>query len=438
MYRLIKFGNQEGWREKFWQLVRNLQELLLNLRFTARQEWGGSLPAALITLAVGSILLTPFLSFVSSRSLGTRAAEETFNEQYAADAGIEFGIWSILNNSTFRTQVDNPVGTPQTLTFPSPINGSTPVLTVTGIPIGNWDLREFTSAKVEKGGALAYAGGDYIYALRGDGKKDFWEYDIDNDTWDDLLDIPKKVDNGGSLVYAVDGGDDFIYALPGKSKEFWRYDIDNNLWDKMANTDKEVKEGGALAYAGGDYIYALRGDGKKDFWEYDIDNDTWDDLSDTPQNVKAGADLVAVGGYIYAFRGDKKTDFWRYDINNDTWNDTLENAPGNVDKGGALAYYSGNYIYALQGKSTGFWRYNYTMDSWTVINNAPSAVDKGGDLEFTDAEGGFAFRGGKKKDFWEFDIIPRYDISSQAGSVSTDARIKIDGLTNPILFWDIE
>ena len=78
---------------------------------------GRSLPAALITLAVGSLLLTPFLAFVSSRSLGTRGAAETFNEQYASDAGIEFGIWSLLNDSAFRSQVDINAGIPQPLAF---------------------------------------------------------------------------------------------------------------------------------------------------------------------------------------------------------------------------------------------------------------------------------------------------------------------------------
>ena len=79
-------------------------------RFLAGSSPGRSLPAALITVAVGSILMTPFLSFVSSRSLGTGAAGETFNEQYAADAGVEFGAWSLLNNPTFRSQVDLNIG----------------------------------------------------------------------------------------------------------------------------------------------------------------------------------------------------------------------------------------------------------------------------------------------------------------------------------------
>ena len=402
--------------------------------FRSRSEAGQSLPAALITLAVTSLLLAPFLTFVSSRSLGTRAAEETFNEQYAADAGVEFGIWSLLNNSTFRNQVDNNVGTPQSLTFPSPINGYTPVLTVTGVPIGDWYPREFAPKNINQGGSLAFAGPDNVYALRGANSNNFYYYSILANEWNNRKKTPGKVNAGGALVY--DGGD--IYALQGGGKTgFWRYNIGTNKWKKMKKTDENVKEGGALAYAGGDYIYALRGDNKNDFWEYDIDKNTWDDLAGTPENVNAGADLVAVGGYIYAFRGGNNKDFWRYDIDDKSWSN-LADAPGNVDEGGSLAYYSGNYIYALQGKSTGFWRYSVTMDSWTVINSAPSAIGNGGDLEFTNSQGGFAFRGGNNKDFWEFDVTPLYDISSQAGSVSTDARIKIDDLTNPILFWDID
>ncbi len=80
-------------------------------------EHGKSLPATLITLAVGSLLLTPFLSFVSSRSLGSGSARNAIAAQYSADAGIEFGIWSLLNDSSFRSLVDNNPGTPQAWLF---------------------------------------------------------------------------------------------------------------------------------------------------------------------------------------------------------------------------------------------------------------------------------------------------------------------------------
>ena len=399
-------------------------------------EFGRSLPAALITLAVGSILLTPFLSFVSTRSLGTRDVEETFNEQYAADAGIEFGIWSILNSSTFRTQVDNFPGVPQPVSFPGTINGLSPTLTVTGIPIGNWYIRESAPRTIERGGSLAHTGGDRIYALRGNNSRDFGYYSISADQWFGLASTPGRVRQGGALVY---GGGNFLYALRGRNTDnFWRYNISTNNWSSMEDTPLRVGAGGSLVYNGGNLIFAFRGNSRQ-FWRYNISSDSWSTRANAPANVWFGADLVHTGGnYIYAFQGNNQSNFWRYNISSNSWN-TRQNAPDTVVDGGALAYFGGDYIYALRGTSTGFWRYTVTMDSWKELTVTPESVGRGGDLEFTHANGGFALRGGNQRDFWEFEVSPpRYDIHSQAGSVVTDARIEIDGAIKTILFWDIE
>lgn len=403
---------------------------------TIAGEFGRSLPAALITLAVGSILLTPFLSFVSSRSLGTLGAAKTFNEQYAADAGIEFGIWNILNSSTFRTQADNNPGSPQSISFPGSINSYIPTITVTAIPIGNWYLRRITPAPIERGGALAYAGGDRVYALRGNNSTNFGYYSISADQWFGLAATPGNVRQGGALVY---GGGNFLYAFPGRNTDnFWRYNISANTWSSMEDTPERVREGGSLVYTGGNLIFAFRGNSNQ-FWRYNISSDSWSPRADAPATVRFGADLVYTGGnYIYAFQGNNQSNFWRYNISGNSWS-SLQNAPDSVNNGGALAYYGGDDIYALRGTLTGFWRYAVTMDSWTELTVTPESVGRGGDLEFTHANGGFALRGGNQRDFWEFEVTPpRYDIHSQAGSVLTDARIEIDGVIKTILFWDID
>lgn len=431
--------NQNGRRDGLLQSVRNLPARLVKLRRGLKLESGGSLPAALITLAVGSMLLTPFLSFVSTRSLGTRAAGETFHEQYAADAGVEYGIWSLLNDLEFRIQVDSSIGTAQPLPFLIPINGYTPSISVTGIPIGKWYLREFFPSAISSGGSLAYVPhvlGDRVYALRGNGTKNFGYYSILAEQWTSLKNTPKGVNQGGALVYP---GGDYLYALRGDGEnDFWRYDINDNKWKPMKDIGKkvEVGAGGALTYTGG-YIYALQGGNNKGFWRYNISKKTWKSMPPTLKDVGGGGALVAVEEDLYAFRGKGKSDFWHYDTSSDSWSD-LADALGNVGDGGSLAYYNGNYIYALQGKSTGFWRYAVTMNSWTVLEETLNPVGNGGSLVVTHSLGGFAFRGDKKNDFWEFDVIPRFDISSQAGSVGTNARIEIYGSTNTILFWDIE
>jgi hypothetical protein len=395
-----------------------------------------SLPAALITLAVGSMLLTPFLSFVSTRSLGTGAAGETFNGQYAADAGIEFGIWSLLNTPSFRSQADINAGVPQALVFPGSLNGFTPTIYVTAIPIGSWYIRQSAPYGINNGGSLAYAGGDRIYLLRGNKKTDFSYYSISGNQWFSLASTLEKVGDGGSLTY---GGGNYLYALRGdKNDNFWRYNIVGNSWVSMSDAPDKVEKGGALVYNGGNYIYAFRGK-SKGFWRYNISTDSWSSLNNAPDNTGFGSDLVYSGGnYIYAFRGGNKNDFWRYNISGNSWN-SLQNTPANVDNGGSLVYYSGNYLYAMRGKTTEFWRYTVTMDSWIAITSAPAAIGKGGDLVFTHSQGGFGLRGGNKTDFWEFEVTPpRYDISSQAGTVTTDTRIELDGTNKEILFWDID
>ena len=420
------------------QTIRRLRTWMSSWvrRFLSESSPGRSLPAALITVAVGSILMTPFLSFVSSRSLGTGAAGETFNEQYAADAGVEFGAWSVLNNPAFRSQVDLNAGVPQALVFPGTLNGFTPTISVTGIPLGSWMVRQSAPATFDRGAALAYSGGDRVYALRGNNTRDFGYYSISGDSWHSLSQAPANVRQGGALVY---GGGNFLYALRGNNQnDFWRYSISGNSWVSMADTPSNVRQGGALVFTGGNNIFAFRGN-NNDFWRYNISSDSWDSRTDAPASTAYGADLVHPGGnLIYAFRGANSQDFWRYSISGDSWS-SMQDAPDRVNNGGSLAYHSGSYIYALQGTGTGFWRYTISGDSWTSLTGTPASVGRGGGLEFTHSEGGFAARGGNQVDFWEFEVTPpRYDISSLAGSVSTDIRLEIDGSTKTILFWDID
>jgi hypothetical protein len=430
-------GPGETNMRKLWQfLIRSNKRTCAAHPTQQASEKGQSLPAALIALAVGALLLTPFLGFVSSRTLGTGTAEKTFNELYAADAGIEYGIWSLLNVPSFRAQVDLNAGNPQPLAFPGAINGSTPTISITGLPIGNWYVRQPADWNIGKGGSLAYAGGDCVYALRGDKQRDFSCYSISGNSWSSLTPAPGKVNQGGSLVR---GDGNYLYALQGDKKDkFWRYDISSNTWVVLDDIPEKVDKGGALVYNGGNYLFAFSGNSNL-FWRYDISSPGWSSRADAPGATDFGADLVYTGGsHIYAIQGKNSSAFWHYSISGNTWS-TLPNTPADVNNGGALAYYGGDYLYGLRGNSTEFWRYAVTMKSWTVLTAAPDSVGWGADLEFTHSEGGFSLRGGKQPDFWEFEVTPpRYDISSQAGALTTDARLEIDGGSRTILFWDIE
>lgn len=433
-----RFKKIPGFLSRLWAVVHS-------------GESGRSLPAALITLAAGALLLTPFLSFVSTRSLGGQALNESFNEQYAADAGVEYAIWALINDSAIRFQVDSNRGTPVSLPFPSTVNGYVPQLTVTGLPIGEWFTRQDTSPNtIGSGGALESTGGNFLYAIPGSSNRNFGRYNVSSDSWSSMSNLPfitfPPLDflyfgTGSDLAYA---GGNHIYALAQgyfRGSYLYRYNISNNSWTRIDTTPQELGNGAAIVSNGGNYLYVLRGSNDK-FWRYNINNDKWKQMDKTPQNVGSGAALVYTGGStIYALRGGNSTQFWRYDASDGpkgSWT-SRSGTPGAVRAGGSLTYYSGDYLYALQGGSSNFWRYSRSSNSWEALVDTPASVGAGGDLAFVDGNSGFALRGGNQTDYWEFLITaPRYDIQSQAGSVDITARFELNGVDYPIIFWDIE
>jgi cytoskeletal protein CcmA (bactofilin family) len=63
-------------------------------------EKGQALPMALVVLGLGALMIAPFLGHVSTNLVGSRIYREIVEEQYAADAGIEFGVWHLLSGTT--------------------------------------------------------------------------------------------------------------------------------------------------------------------------------------------------------------------------------------------------------------------------------------------------------------------------------------------------
>jgi len=262
--------------------------------------------------------------------------------------------------------------------------------------IGNtWGNKANALGNVKEGGSLAYDGGGYqdgyIYALRGAGTNAFWRYDIDANSWLARANTPDNVKSGGALVW-LNG---YVYALQGDDKTgFWRYNPATNTWTcangtaspSVANcgttyTPSQVKEGGALT-TDGTYIYALQGNkGSSAFWRFNPGTNTWDTRAEPPADVKWGGALTRIGNFIYAFRGDGKRDFWRYDISANTWT-ARQLAPANVKEGGALTT-DGTFVYALRGAGQkNFWRYNPGSNTWQALALTLENVRQGGALAF--------------------------------------------------------
>ncbi len=61
-------------------------------------EKGQALPLALVALAAGMLIVTPFLGYASSSLIGSRTYQQGMLEQYAADAGVEYATWQLKYN----------------------------------------------------------------------------------------------------------------------------------------------------------------------------------------------------------------------------------------------------------------------------------------------------------------------------------------------------
>jgi N-acetylneuraminic acid mutarotase len=245
----------------------------------------------------------------------------------------------------------------------------------------SWKSLADTLDDVGAGGSLAYDGGDKVYLMIGNNEKTFCQYSISTDIWTYKADIPESVGNGGSLVY---DRVDYIYALLGGNK-FYRYSISSNNWVKMNNLQYgTVDAGGSLALAEDGNIYAFQGGQKSSFWSYNILNDEWSILKPFPGKIGAGANLVYYDEYIYATEGNQKKDFYKYSIENDSWY-SLSDTPERVGLGGALVSTGDGFMYSLrgQGNERSFWRYTVVIDEWyTDLKETPAEMGIGGDLFF--------------------------------------------------------
>lgn len=208
------------------------------------------------------------------------------------------------------------------------------------ISSNSWEALANTTADQGEGDAMAWCGlHNCIYAAIGGEQRPtyFVRYDPSTGSWSDTpADPPKGMGDGASLVWT---GGNFLYALRGEFNEtsplydFWRYNLVNNTWESVADIPAYphdggvggVGDGGSLLYIGfwlqnqTDYIYALSGNQAKPekpepipddrFYRYTISIDRWKRLADLPFGVGdyVGCRLGYADGHIYAWQGTPDT-----------------------------------------------------------------------------------------------------------------------------------
>jgi len=203
------------------------------------------------------------------------------------------------------------------------------------ISSNSWEQLSNTHYEQGAGDAIAWSGYDgCIYAILGSNQHGtaFARYDISEDSWETLLLNPSwtVTDDGASLAWT---GGEYLYALRGEWEEttphgdFARYHIPTGTWQDMSPLPDPggVADGASVLWVGSwmveysDYIFALGGgtvgpdeSPGYDFYSYSISDDSWQQLESIPCPVGhyVGNRLGFANGHIYYWQGSPTTSRW--------------------------------------------------------------------------------------------------------------------------------
>jgi hypothetical protein len=273
--------------------------------------------------------------------------------------------------------------------------------------------------------------------------------------WTALADMPpgpknKKVKNGGGLAYGAapvrapghgkpgvgltDAGGDFVYAFKGNNTcEFYRLRLAADTWEKAesipalgsSRRKKAVKKSSALTVSRG-WVYAVKGGSTLEFWRYGQGTTgmQWFQLPDVPAGGKplregtglAACETEGTGSVIYLLKGSSTGDFYRYNVSAGNWEFRAAAPTGASGKpfkdGSCVAWDGDNTIYALKGKFNEFYAYHVPGNFWTTLPALPvqgsagrKRVKSGAGLACLAGAPAlvFALKGGKTNEFWLYD-----------------------------------
>lgn len=164
---------------------------------------------------------------------------------------------------------------------------------------------------------------------------DWWEYNIATDSWRQLPDLPGQ-ERHHPFMFSANGD---VYTgfghgnAPGVNvyNDWYKWDIQNETWTQMNDLPAEGRVAGTQ-FSFGDRGFVLSGDGDDhytmqtgEFWEYDYQTDTWTSLPPHPGVSRWAPGSFVINGTVYFMAGEVrsgnanaglKTDLWSFNLDN--------------------------------------------------------------------------------------------------------------------------
>lgn len=302
-------------------------------------EKGQALPLAILALAIGTLVITPFLGHASSNLIGSRFYEEAIIRHSSCDAGIEHAIWS-LTRGDLAEQFSEP-GDEVTYQLGEAVNGLTTTVTVTANATGGGggtageitdtilDSYNFGAGGGETPSIIPIAG-DVYAIIYGDGKNDGWvktveiaadgtvtgtpidslEFDTRRGLWGDIIHISGNI---YAVAYQGNGSDGFLKTIEitpdgtiaDSELDTLEFETNNCNYPEIINVSGNV------------YAIAYQGQGSDGFVrtvqiapDGDISSSVIDSLEFDTSNGRE-PDIIHISGNIFAlaYRGSGSDGF---------------------------------------------------------------------------------------------------------------------------------
>jgi len=226
--------------------VMKMAKLRKMLTHRGKNESGqGALAMVLILLMLGAIILTPLLVFMSTGLKAGQVYESKMQEFYAADSGVEDGLWRIKNDELGNYSDFNY--TPYPYVLPEDINDENVAVNITNVWIPTADIPDDPGSIIESGrlivtgSVITFPGGDWGYQI-----KISYYYDADPESaYYDPEGANLKIDEIGVWL---SGGFDYVPDGLG-NLDSYSYDVNAHcggkaiIWDLENSVFKDLPGG---------------------------------------------------------------------------------------------------------------------------------------------------------------------------------------------------
>ncbi|MBS2098279.1 IPT/TIG domain-containing protein [Carboxylicivirga linearis] len=242
--------------------------------------------------------------------------------------------------------------------------------------------------------------------------KVFFEYDPSQDKWKRLKDFPgSKRFNGAGFV----NGDNVFFGtgLSNSSyrvfyKDWWKYNIKDNTWTQLQDFDGKERTA-AIAFKVNNSGYIGTGGGSgiieylSDIWRYDENADSWIMVADYPEEMSYGLALSTSSQAFVGLGINFATDIkymYRYDPDSNKWT-KIKDFPQGGDNNRSLGFVINNQVYASIGYWNPFYKWNAPYQSWNEIEPV-DLIDKRNAIAFSINGKGYVGLG-MNNWMWEYD-----------------------------------